>query len=96
MLYCSSVHPDWSDFPFNPLFVPFVQQIARNLVNINDAKKAYSVGDSLPLALLNPQLMKEISRISILTDSFTHNWKVISPSGKPIDLKDKSLAPIHF
>ncbi len=90
-LYCSSVHPDWSDFPFDPLFVPFVQQIARDLININDAKKSYSVGDSLPLALLNPQFMKGISLIAALTDSFTHNWKVISPSGKPIDLKGKSL-----
>lgn len=96
LLYSSSVQPDWSDFPFDPLFVPFVQQIAKDLVNINDAKKAYWVGDSLPLALLNPQFMKEISRISILTDSFTHNWKVISPSGNPIDLKDKRLGSDLF
>ena len=96
LMYCSSVHPDWSDFPFDPLFVPFVQQIAKDLVNINDANNAYWVGDSLPLELLNPQLMKEISRISILTDSFTHNWKVISPSGKPIDLKDKRLGSDSF
>ena len=96
LLYCSSVSPDWSDFPFNPLFVPFVQQMARNLVNFTDAKKAYRVGDSLPLVMLNPQLMKEISRISLLTSSFTHHWTVISPSGKPIEIKDESLDPDAF
>jgi hypothetical protein len=91
MLYCSSTYSDWNNFAFHPLFVPFVQQMARNLVNFTDAKEAYRVGDNLPLASLNPQLMKEISLISVLSGSFTHNWNVLSPSGDSLDLKEKNL-----
>jgi hypothetical protein len=61
-----------SEFPFNPLFVPFVQQMARSLVAYTDARKAYWVGDS-PLRQFSTPAHEGNFTNSILTGSLTYN-----------------------
>ncbi|MFN8008194.1 MAG: BatA domain-containing protein [Terriglobia bacterium] len=91
LLFCSSLQTGWNDFPLDPLFVPFVQQLARRSAIANESQFNFYVGDSVPLASLNPRLEREISRISSISSSFFQNWRIISPSGKPMELRDENL-----
>lgn len=51
MLMPSALDNQWNDLPAKPVFVSFIIEAARYLSGVNDLRKAYTTGATLPLAL---------------------------------------------
>lgn len=49
LVYAATFNTDWTDFPVNELFVPFVYQLVKYGLQGADALQQYAVGDVVPL-----------------------------------------------
>jgi hypothetical protein len=49
LLFTSSLDTTWNDFPLQGLYVPLMHETLRYLASQEDKKRAYTVGESVPL-----------------------------------------------
>jgi hypothetical protein len=49
-IWATSLDASWTDLPLQPVFVPFVHQIGRNIGRFSDARSWFTAGDVLDLS----------------------------------------------
>jgi hypothetical protein len=49
LVYASTLGTDWTNFPINELYVPFVHQLVKYAVDSGTARRAYTVGETVVL-----------------------------------------------
>ena len=64
ILFASAMDLEWNNLPLQSLFLPFVHETLRHLVQPELKQKAYSVGDSFPLIWMR---MQEVLALELRT-----------------------------
>ena len=49
LLYTSTFNTNWTDFPVNEMYVPFVYQLVKHVLSAAEERYLYTVGDVVPL-----------------------------------------------
>ena len=95
LLFTSSLNMEWNDLPLRSVFLPLLHQMVKYSSSFEEEKHAFSVGEVIPMSILNPMLGKALNRLSE-TRSFSQSWKVQTPGGEPTDLGDAQLFKAPF
>ncbi len=88
LLFTSSLNREWNELPLTSVFLPFCQQMVKYAIRFESSPRSHTVGDTVTLQSLNPQLAKTLAQLSASNRSFAHSWAVRAPSGRVIQLDD--------
>jgi hypothetical protein len=94
LLFTSAFNTEWNDLPLKSVFLPFCHELVKYAMNFEGTARSFTVGESVPVGRLNANLEKAVTELS--TAAFRQGWKVLSPSGRSIDLTEEELLASPF
>ncbi|MBI1746138.1 MAG: BatA domain-containing protein [Acidobacteria bacterium] len=75
LLYSSTLDDRWNNLPLNPVYLPFMHQVARHAAHASQTRHAFTVGEAIPLERLLP--------ISV-EDMMSEKVTVLDPDGSQV------------
>jgi hypothetical protein len=96
LLYASAFSTDWNDLPLKSVFLPFCQELAKYAMRFQGGGETLRVGESVPVAWLNPNFEKALEKASDTGSAFRQGWKISSPGGQAIKLDERELVSSPF
>jgi hypothetical protein len=83
LLWTSALDGEWSDLPLQPIFLPFVHQIAKHAAGYAERKRWYTTGDVVELSRV-PDLAKSSGAEKLVAEA---------PSGARVEIAGDSADP---
>jgi hypothetical protein len=90
MVWASSLDDYWTDLPTNPVFLPFVRQLARHTGRYSDSRAFFTAGEVLDLSRHGELLAGLVPRTAPGSERPTIT--LVSPTGKRVRFTDSLRA----
>jgi len=90
IVWSTSLDDYWSSLPTQPVFLPFVRQLARHAGRYSDARPWFTAGEILDLTR-HGELLAGLTERTVATDAATRTM-LVSPTGKRTRFSDSLLA----